>query len=112
MRPQSLVPVICALLVSLQAACWSGAVVAQEVVLNPDRPESYVVKPGDTLWGIAGRFLRDPWDWPKVWEANPGVANPNLIYPGDTLRLSVSGGRPSVPELWRLLPRGPWAARR
>ncbi len=93
MRPQSLMPVICVLLVSLQAVCWSGAVVAQEVALNPDRPESYVVRPGDTLWGIAGRFLRDPWDWPKVWEANPGVANPNLIYPGDTLRLSVSGGR-------------------
>jgi hypothetical protein len=55
-----------------------------------------VVQPGDNLWDIAGRFLQNPWDWPQVWEANPGVANPNRIYPGDTLRLSISGGRARV----------------
>lgn len=94
MRPQSLVPVLCGVLFSLHLA-W-GSALAEEVALNPNRPQTYVVRPGDNLWDIAGRFLRNPWDWHKVWEANPGVANPNLIYPGDTLRLTYSGGRPRV----------------
>jgi hypothetical protein len=96
MRPLSLVPAFCFILLSLQAASWPGAVDAEEVALNPNRPETYVVRPGDNLWDIAGRFLRNPWDWPRVWKANPGVANPNRIYPGDTLRLTVSGGRAQV----------------
>jgi hypothetical protein len=96
MRPQYLLPVFYGVLFFVQLASGHGAALAQDVALNPNRPETYVVRPGDSLWDIAGRFLRDPWDWQKVWEANPDVANPNLIYPGDTLRLTYSGGRPRV----------------
>jgi len=74
----------------------SGPVSGEEVALNPNRPDTYVVRPGDSLWEIAGRFLRNPWDWNKVWQANPDLADPNLIYPGDTLRLTYSDGRPRV----------------
>ena len=66
-------------------------------ILNPTAPKSYVVKRGDTLWGIASMFLKDPWLWPEVWYVNPQVANPHLIYPGDTLALAVGAdGRPQV----------------
>ncbi len=66
-------------------------------VLNPRHPDSYVVKPGDTLWDIAAMFLRDPWNWPEIWQVNPQIANPHLIYPGDTLSLAyLDNGRPVV----------------
>ena len=75
-------------------------------VLNPSHPESYVVQTGDTLWDIAAMFLRDPWYWPEIWQINPQVENPHLIFPGDTLSLSfLDDGRPAV-----TVTRGPAAA--
>ncbi len=54
------------------------------------------MKRGDTLWGIAKVFLRDPWYWPEIWQVNPQVHNPHLIYPGDTLRLVYIDGQPQI----------------
>jgi len=64
--------------------------------VNENAPESYVVRPGDTLWEIACKFLRDPWDWQEVWRANPDIANPNLIYPGDRIFLHQIDGKPRL----------------
>jgi LysM repeat protein len=67
------------------------------IALAPNAPKSYTVKRGDTLWGIASTFLRDPWLWPEVWYINPQVANPHLIYPGDTLALAYGrDGKPII----------------
>ena len=48
----------------------------------PTRPDTYVVKRGDTLWGIAKVFLRDPWYWPEIWQVNPQIQNPHLDLSG------------------------------
>lgn len=68
----------------------------EPIVVRPDHPREYVVVKGDTLWDIAARFLRDPWLWPEVWQNNPQVENPHLIYPGDILRLVYIDGRPAI----------------
>lgn len=65
-------------------------------VIQPQAPRTYVVKKGDTLWGLASMYLQDPWRWPDIWYANPAIKNPHLIYPGDTLLLGYVNGRPSL----------------
>ncbi|MEO8250650.1 MAG: LysM domain-containing protein, partial [Burkholderiales bacterium] len=62
--------------------------------LKSDAPESYVVKRGDTLWGISSIFLTSPWRWPELWGMNMDqVRNPHLIYPGQQLTLDKANGR-------------------
>ncbi len=53
--------------------------------------EVYVIKKGDTLWDLSGEHLKDPYQWPELWERNQYITNPHLIYPGNSLRLH---GRP------------------
>ncbi len=64
--------------------------------LREDRPDSYTVVTGDTLWDISGRFLEDPWRWREIWQGNSHIANPDLIYPGDVIRLLFVDGKPQL----------------
>ena len=74
----------------------SLSIPALAVELRPDHPERYTVKPGDTLWSIAARYLDAPWRWRDIWQENRDLANPNLIYPGDVLTVTYHGGEPRV----------------
>ena len=69
-------------------AALTVATYATAVETRGSHPETYVVVRGDTLWDIAGRFLGKPWLWPEIWQANPQVQNPHLIFPGDVLSLA------------------------
>ncbi len=75
-------------------------------------PDTYTVRPGDTLWDLSGRFLNNPWYWPKVWSFNPDITNPHWIEPGNVLKfypsqdeaptrvepVATTGGGAAVPE--------------
>ncbi len=74
----------------------ASAVYATDIELRPDHPTTYVVEKGDTLWDISAMFLNTPWLWPKLWQANPQIENPHLIYPGDELQLVWINNEPKV----------------
>ena len=88
-----MVRIISALFLAVTAACVS----AEPLTLVDNPPDRHVVVPGDTLWGISGKFLKEPWRWPEIWRMNKAeIKNPHRIYPGDIIVLDASGGDPRL----------------
>jgi hypothetical protein len=57
------------------------------VAQEQDEPTIYVIKQGDTLWGLSERFIKDPRYWPNMWAKNSQITNPHVIYPGQKVRV-------------------------
>jgi LysM repeat protein len=67
------------------------------IFAQSEEPTIYVIKQGDTLWGLSDRFLKDPYYWPDLWARNPEhITNPHLIFPGQ--RIKVYSDRIEVEE--------------
>ena len=67
-----------------------------------DTLQVHLVRPGDTLWDLARRYLRDPYRWPEIHRLNQAtIRNPHLIFPSERVRiplLALPGD--TVPGAW------------
>jgi hypothetical protein len=70
------------------------ATIAPHWTKNPDFPTQvpegtayHVVERGDTLWDLAGRYLKSPYLWPQIWDQNKYIKDAHWIYPGDPVLL-------------------------
>ena len=74
-----MVRIISALILAVTAVCASAA---EPLTLVDNPPDRHIVVPGDTLWGISGKFLKQPWRWPEIWQMNKAeVKNPASDLP-------------------------------
>ena len=67
---------------------------ADKCAFLANAPDKHVVVRGNTLWGISGKFLQNPWCWPEVWGMNrEEIRNPHWIYPGQIVYFDRAAGR-------------------
>ncbi|MBI3814477.1 MAG: LysM peptidoglycan-binding domain-containing protein, partial [Nitrospinae bacterium] len=68
--------------------CLSTVTLAEETPTLQEvikRPKVHIVREGDTLWDISGKYLNDHFKWQNIRDSNKFIVNPDLIYPGDNI---------------------------
>ncbi|MEX3845162.1 FecR domain-containing protein [Paraburkholderia sp. BR10882] len=66
-----------------------GAEARENAPAQPPEMTPYVARPGDSLYDIATRYLRNRADWKKLASLNH-VSEPRHLRPGTTLRVPVA----------------------
>jgi hypothetical protein len=78
-------------IISLICLLLPIAVFADELRLQENAPDRYIVVKGDTLWDISAKFFKDPWKWPQIWGYNKDtIKDPHWIYPGNVVYLDAT----------------------
>jgi len=71
---------IAGVLLTPPAFCRAADEVLQEII----------VQDGDTLWGVANKYLKDPQSWPQLLRYNTLPSDdPNVLLPGMRLRVPI-----------------------
>jgi hypothetical protein len=73
----------------------------------PPGARVHVVERGDTLWGLAKKYLGDPYLWPQIWERNSYVLDSHWIYPGDSILIDVAVQEPKAAAAEETAPAAP-----
>ncbi len=78
-------------IIAFASVCYAQAADTSEPLGDVQEDEVgghyYIVKKGDTLWGLSRKFFNSSWLWPDLWEKNKQLPNPHWIYPGQRIRL-------------------------
>jgi len=86
-------------IIAFTSVCYAEATDTSETlgeVMEDDNGYYYVVKKGDTLWGLSRKFFNSSWQWPDLWSKNKQLPNPHWIYPGQRIRLVPKAPKPAA----------------